>query len=136
MFDLYDKTGQGYIELDAIDHVVRSLNFNPTFDELQAAKAQGDPNGTGYVDFPTLQSLLPSLNTRGMNKAELNGCFSVFDRNDDQCIQITELQYALTNLGNKVAPDTVDELVQEAQIPLTEAKAPYSAFTEILTQNL
>lgn len=136
MFDLYDKTGDGFIELDVMDHVVRSLNFNPTFDELAAVKATADPSQTGYIDFATFQSILSQVSHRTMNPQELNACFSVFDRNDDQCIQITELSYALTNLGNKVNPDSVDELVQEAQIPMTEAKAPYSKFIQILTAPL
>jgi calmodulin len=133
MFDLF-STGEGErIQTDAIGHVVRALNFNPTGAELSGAMMQADPSNEGWVDWAAFQQVFPSLSSRPMNAGELNQAFSVFDRNLDGKIQISEFHYVMTNLGNKVSDESVDELVAEAQIPETESKAPYTVFTQILT---
>mmetsp|Transcript_20746 Transcript_20746/g.30866 ORF Transcript_20746/g.30866 Transcript_20746/m.30866 type:complete len:146 (+) Transcript_20746:36-473(+) len=133
MFDLFDKTGDGKIETSALGHVVRSLNFNPLEAEINMVLPQADPENTGFIDYATFQSVLPQLSVRPCTeKTSLETAFSVFDRNQDHNIQISELHYVLTNLGEKVSDESVDELVATAQIPPADSKADYSKFINII----
>ncbi|CAG5127785.1 unnamed protein product, partial [Candidula unifasciata] len=50
-FNLFDKDGDGFITTSELGTVMRSLNQNPTSDELQDMINEVDADGSGTIDF-------------------------------------------------------------------------------------
>lgn len=47
---------------------------------------------------------------------EIKEAFKVFDRDDNGFISAAELRHVMTNLGEKLSDEEVDEMVREADI--------------------
>jgi hypothetical protein len=48
------------------------------------------------------------------SEAELKDAFKVFDKDDNGFISAAELRHVMTNLGEKLTDDEVDEMIREA----------------------
>lgn len=59
-FSLFDKDGDGIIDIKHLGLLVRSLNRNPTEQELEEMASEVDPLGKGRVEFPDFLSIMAS----------------------------------------------------------------------------
>ena len=50
------------------------------------------------------------------SKEELTLCFKVFDTDGDGSISAAELRHVMTNLGEKLTDEDVDEMIREADV--------------------
>ena len=50
------------------------------------------------------------------NEDEIREAFRVFDKDGNGFISAAELRYVMTNIGEKLTDEEVDEMVQEADI--------------------
>jgi len=56
VFNEFDKDGEGTISTNEIGNVMRSVGYNPSYQELQQMIATADKDGDGTVDFPEFLS--------------------------------------------------------------------------------
>merc|ERR1711998_183659 len=87
--------------------VMRSLGQNPTEAELQDMINEVDADGNGTIDFPEFCTLM----ARKMKEA-----VRVFDKDGNGFISAAELRHIMTNLGEKLTDEEVDEMIREADI--------------------
>merc|ERR1712094_122908 len=87
---------------------------NPTEAELQDMINEVDADGNGTIDFPEFLSLM----ARKMKdtEEELVEAFKVFDRDGNGFISAAELRHVMTNLGEKLTDEEVDEMIREADV--------------------
>ncbi len=57
-FKFFDKDGDGIINTNQLDLLIRSLNQNPTNKQLSQMKQDIDPDNTGRVDLPEFLALM------------------------------------------------------------------------------
>jgi len=114
-FSLFDKRGNGRVTIDSLGDLLRACGQNPTLSEIEDLKRSA---GGSDFDFPTFTSILnrpngfrdpgdPSTYTRG---------FQVFDKELTGFIGVGQLRYILTNLGEKMSDEEVDELLKAVDV--------------------
>ncbi|XP_037758293.2 calmodulin-A [Chelonia mydas] len=113
-FSLFDKDGDGSITTSELGNVMQSLGQNPTEAELQDMIGELDTDGSGTVDFPEFLSLMARKMRDMDSEEEIREAFRVFDEDGIGYISAAELRHVMTNLGEKLTDEEVDEMIKEA----------------------
>ena len=113
-FSLADKNGTGSIQMKEVGMVVRALGMNPSDEELQdMLHGRGDGVHLNYQEF---LDIVGNRMNEVDNEDELREAFAVFDRDGQGFIRAAELRHMMTNLGEKLSDQEVDDMIREAGI--------------------
>ncbi|CAM1511646.1 Fc.00g091590.m01.CDS01 [Cosmosporella sp. VM-42] len=134
-FALFDKRGNGRVALDSLGDLLRACGQNPTLSEIQDLEKNvggdckyqicdaetlsrphldGTDDAPAAVDFETFQRILNrpgGFRDPGEPEEYCRG-FQVFDKDMTGFIGVGQLKYILTNLGEKMTDEEVDELLK------------------------
>jgi len=114
-FTLYDKDADGKISTQELGTVVRSLGQSPTeaeVDEISKNMIRGPTFG-----LPELLQVMARFMGESRNKSdEIRESFSVFDRDGTGMISAAELRHVMTNIGEKLSDQEVDEMIREIEV--------------------
>ncbi|MBA0690071.1 hypothetical protein Goari_007767 [Gossypium aridum] len=113
-FSLFDKDGDGCITTKELGTVMRSLGQNPTEAELQGMINEVDADQNGSIDFPEFLNLIARKMKDIDSEEELKEAFKVFDKDQNGFISAAELRLVMTNLGEILTDEEVDEMIHEA----------------------
>ncbi|CAN6815023.1 unnamed protein product [Brassica oleracea] len=156
-FSLFDKDGDGtYIFIPILDRilldslsmwifiycvgcittkelgtVMRSLGQNPTEAELQDMINEVDADGNGTIDFPEFLNLMARKMKDTDSEEELKEAFRVFDKDQNGFISAAELRHVMTNLGEKLTDEEVDEMIKEADVD-GDGQINYEEFVKVM----
>ena len=87
---------------------------------MKEASLKGDPtrcaSKRGTIDFPEFLSLMARKMKDTDTEEELIEAFKVFDRDGNGFISAAELRHVMTNLGEKLTDEEVDEMIREADV--------------------
>jgi calmodulin len=132
VFSLFDKDGDRTIPTKELGTVMRSLGQNPTGAELEDMINEVDADGNGTIDFPELLSLMESRWCLSLiTEEELIDSFKVFDRDGNGFISAAEIRHVMTNLGEKLTDEEVDETIREADVNV-DGQIDYEEFTRMM----
>ena len=115
-FDLFDTDGSGSIDAKELKVAMRALGFEPRKEEVRKMIADIDRDGSGTIDFPEFLSLMARKMKDTDTEEELVEAFKVFDRDGNGLISAAELRHVMTNLGEKLTDEEVDEMIREADV--------------------
>ncbi|KAF9028904.1 hypothetical protein BDZ89DRAFT_744122 [Hymenopellis radicata] len=115
-FSLFDKDGDGTITTKELGTVMRSLGQNPTEAELQDMINEVDADGNGTIDFPEFLTMMARKMRDTDSEEEIKEAFKVFDKDGNGFISAAELRHVMTNLGEKLSDNEVDEMIREADV--------------------
>ncbi|EZF24078.1 hypothetical protein H112_03320 [Trichophyton rubrum D6] len=131
-FSLFDKRGTGRVALESLGDLLRACGQNPTLAEISdlekgiggdcelihwlviEAKAKQKLIYEGLVDFDAFSKVLNrpgGFRDPGEPEEYCRG-FQVFDKDMTGYIGVGQLRYILTNLGEKMSDEEVDELLK------------------------
>merc|ERR1712023_553583 len=130
-FALFDKDGDGTITTKELGTVMRSLGQNPTEAELQDMINEVDADGNGTIDFTEFLALMARKMKDTDTEEELREAFKVFDRDNNGFISASELRHVMTNLGEKLTDEEVDEMIREADID-GDGQVNYQEFVKMM----
>ncbi|KAK1939825.1 calmodulin [Babesia divergens] len=130
-FSLFDRDGDGSITTKELGTVMRSLGQNPTEAELADMINEIDTNGSGAIDFPEFLILMARKMKEGDTEEELVQAFKVFDRDGNGFISAQELRHVMTNLGEKLTNEEVEEMLREADVD-GDGKINYEEFVKLM----
>ncbi|KAF3576228.1 hypothetical protein DY000_02032454 [Brassica cretica] len=145
-FSLFDKDGDGTFSLlqpppnvrdiscittKELGTVMRSLGQNPTEAELQDMINEVDADGNGTIDFPEFLNLMARKMKDTDSEEELKEAFRVFDKDQNGFISAAELRHVMTNLGEKLTDEEVDEMIKEADVD-GDGQINYEEFVKVM----
>jgi len=109
-FSLFDKRGTGRVPADALGDLLRACGQNPTLAEI----ADLEKNVGKEFDFDSFSRILnrPGGFREPGEPDEYCRGFQVFDKDMTGFIGVGQLRYVLTNLGEKMSDEEVDELLK------------------------
>ncbi|KAG1342689.1 putative Calmodulin [Cocos nucifera] len=130
-FSLFDKDGDGCITTKELSTVMRSLGQNPTEAELQDMINEVDADQNGTIDFSEFLNLMARKMKDTDSEEELKEAFKVFDKDQNGFISAAELRHVMTNLGEKLTDEEVDEMIREADID-GDGQVNYEEFVRMM----
>ena len=74
------------------------------------------PLGNGTIDFPEFLTMMARKMKDTDSEEEIREAFRVFDKDGNGFISAAELRHVMTNLGEKLTDEEVDEMIREADI--------------------
>ncbi|CAG8971003.1 hypothetical protein HYALB_00007673 [Hymenoscyphus albidus] len=109
-FALFDKRGNQRVALDSLGDLLRACGQNPTLSEIRDL----EKNVGSDFDFETFSKILnrPGGFREPGEPEEYCRGFQVFDKDMTGFIGVGQLRYILTNLGEKMSDEEVDELLK------------------------
>jgi len=130
-FSLFDKDGDGTITTKELGTVMRSLGQNPTEAELQDMINEVDADGNGTIDFPEFLTMMARKMKDTDSEEEIVEAFKVFDKDGNGFISAAELRHVMTNLGEKLTDEEVDEMIREADVD-GDGQINYEEFVKMM----
>ncbi|CAH9095493.1 unnamed protein product [Cuscuta epithymum] len=115
-FNFFDKDGDGCITIEELATVIRSLDHNPSKEELQDMIDEVDTNGNGTIEFSEFINLMAKKIKETDEDEEIKEAFKVFDKDQNGYISASELRHTMINLGEKLTEEEVEEMIREADL--------------------
>ncbi|KAJ1413889.1 EF-Hand 1, calcium-binding site [Sesbania bispinosa] len=109
-FCLFDKDG------DELGSAIRSVDENPTLEELQIMMNEVDTDGNGTIEFEEFLNLMATKMKETEAEEELKEAFRVFDKDQDGYISPSELRSVLRSIGEKVTEEELEQMIKEADL--------------------
>ena len=110
---------------------MRNLGRNPSEEELKQMIREVDLDGNGTIDFKEFLCLMVKKMKGTDTEEELLEAFKVFDRDGNGYITSHELRYIMTNLGEGLTPEEVEEMVKEADLD-NDGQIDYDEFVKMM----
>ncbi|KAK6170331.1 hypothetical protein SNE40_018745 [Patella caerulea] len=131
-FSLFDKNGDGKVTNKELGTVMISLGQTPTEAELQDMIDEVDTDGNGTIDFSEFLVMMARKLKDIHGQNEIREAFRVFDKDGNGFISAAELRHVMTNLGEKLTDEEVDEMIREADID-GDGLINYEEFVQVIT---
>ncbi|KHN10087.1 Calmodulin-like protein 11 [Glycine soja] len=132
-FGLFDKDGDGCITVEELATVIRSLDQNPTEEELQDMINEVDTDGNGTIEFVEFLNLMAKKMKETDAEEDLKEAFKVFDKDQNGYISASEgyLRHVMINLGEKLTDEEVEQMIKEADLD-GDGQVDYDEFVKMM----
>ena len=116
------------LHLKVVDLVILiSLSLTLSF----FVSPQIDADGSGTIDFPEFLTMMARKMKDTDSEEEILEAFKVFDKDGNGFISAAELRHIMTNLGEKLTDEEVDEMIREADID-GDGQINYEEFVKMM----
>jgi calmodulin len=83
---------------------------------ISGSKPDQFVTGSGTVEFPEFLTMMVRHMRDNDSDEDLKAAFRVFDKDGSGKISAGELRHVMTNLGEKLTDEEVDEMMREADV--------------------
>ncbi|CBY17793.1 unnamed protein product [Oikopleura dioica] len=116
-FQLFDKDGNGTIEIDELKIVLSSLGQPATQEELEELMKLADIDGDGTIDldeFIEMMRVQDAMETENSHEETLRETFQLFDTDGSGKISSSELKQVMEKLGDHLTDSQIQAMIKEA----------------------
>merc|ERR1740117_165955 len=110
-FDSFDKLKDQTIEISQLGPFLRWMNFNPTAKDLREYAAEFDPTHKGIITRRACTKIVDRRQKDPDTYDELIQALKIFDKTGTGQITVPEMRYILTQLGDKMPEEQVDDVI-------------------------
>ena len=96
--------------------------------------SQVDADGNGTIDFPEFLTMMARKMKDTDSAEEIKEAFKVFDKDGNGYISAAELRHIMTNLGEKLTDEEVDEMIREADVD-GDGQINYDEFVDMVRKS-
>uniref|UniRef100_A0A8C9D3T0 Calmodulin like 5 n=1 Tax=Panthera leo TaxID=9689 RepID=A0A8C9D3T0_PANLE len=132
-FSMFDKDGNGKINVQELGAVMQALGENPSEAELKQLIARVDTDGDGHISFDEFLAEMAKIVKSSGSEAEMREVFRAFDLDGDGHISVNELKQAMAKLGENPSQEELDAMIQGADVD-QDRQVNYEEFVRILSQ--
>ncbi|RUS70771.1 hypothetical protein EGW08_021473, partial [Elysia chlorotica] len=105
-FSLFDKDGNGTIDVKELGPVMRALGQNPTQREIDDLMKKADVDASGSLGYDEYVQVINSFAlTPNDVEIQLRQAFLVFDRDKSGTLNLSELREVLCGMGEPLTED-------------------------------
>lgn len=130
-FCMLDKDGDGCITIEELAAAIKSLDHNPTEEELRNMINEVDLDGNGTIEFLEFLNLMATKMKENEAQEELKEAFKVFDKDQDGYISPSELRHVMMNLGEKLTDEELEQMIREADLD-GDGQVNYEEFARMM----
>ena len=129
--------GRVFVEtfIEACCFAAFSISHNPFYvlfaKPNETLRKQIDADGSGTIDFPEFLTMMARKMKDTDSEEEILEAFKVFDKDGNGFISAAELRHIMTNLGEKLTDEEVDEMIREADID-GDGQINYEEFVKMM----
>ncbi len=113
-FEIFDRDKDGYITAKELIQVMKSLNQDPSEQEINEMIKQVDLDNNGRIDFNEFAELMTKRSKETDIEEEVINAFRVLDKQGQGTISTVELRHLMVTLGDKLTEEEVEEMLREA----------------------
>ena len=113
-FEMFDKNKDGKITIMELANVMRSLNLDPTEEELKEMIDEVDLDGNGEIDFEEFVTLMNRRSKETDTEEVILNAFRVFDIEGNGLLSITDMRHIMINMTNSGLEDDLDDILINA----------------------
>eukprot|EP00745_Piridium_sociabile_P000132 TRINITY_DN100937_c0_g1_i1.p1 TRINITY_DN100937_c0_g1~~TRINITY_DN100937_c0_g1_i1.p1 ORF type:complete len:175 (-),score=33.80 TRINITY_DN100937_c0_g1_i1:60-545(-) len=115
VFDNFDKSGDGFLELTEMEDAIRTVASSIPEDEVKLLVDDLDENGDGQLDFQEFYTVMRKKMLGLECEDDVIQAFQLIDRDKNGFLSPPELRFLLTTTGrNPLSSDEADELIHLA----------------------
>jgi calmodulin len=107
-----------------------STSLSPSL-HLSLFHIQIHADGSGTIDFTEFLTMMARKMKDTDSEEEILEAFKVFDKDGNGFISAAELRHIMTNLGEKLTDEEVDEMIREADID-GDGQINYEEFVKMM----
>ena len=115
-YSLYDTDGDGAITSEELGTIMRSLGQDPTEAELKDMITEVDADNNGMIDFPEFLTMMQCKTKDSDPEEDILEAFRVLDKDGNGSICASDLKIVMTNLGENLTDEEIEEMIKEADI--------------------
>ena len=93
--------------------------------------AEVDVDGNGSIDFQEFLTLMSKKMKEHDVEEEFMECYKLFNKDHEGRVRCDELRYVLTNLGDKLPMEMVNEMIDEADVE-KDGRLNYEEFCRMM----
>ncbi|CAF4523426.1 unnamed protein product, partial [Rotaria socialis] len=113
--------------------VLADLGYNVPESELTTLINQLDMDKSGTIEFEEYLSFMLTFIKKNITTEDnLKDAFNLFDQNNDGYIETKDLREIMTNLGERITDEDIDEMMREADID-KDFKVNFYEFQRIMS---
>ncbi|KAI9295190.1 calcium ion binding, calmodulin [Neoconidiobolus thromboides FSU 785] len=129
-FGYYDRDRDGFISVQDLGTVMRSLGQTPSDNDVQNLISQLNQSN-GLINFEQLVAIMEENKKNTSTEEQIMDAFKVFDKEGKGLIPTQELKHVLTSLGEKLSDQEAEDMISEADRD-NSGFIDYSAFVSML----
>ncbi|BFF88806.1 calmodulin-like [Drosophila madeirensis] len=133
VFNMFDQENTGALPLKQIKYLMRAVAVFPTDLELMDIYAEIDTNGSGEMLRDDFLYIMCKMYKHMTPEDEIIAAFKVFDKEDTGVIAESEFRHIMTNLGEKMSEDEIEEIIRDAESD-TEGNIDYVRFVKMMSE--
>ena len=110
-FEMFDKNKDGKITIIELANVMRSLNLDPTEEELKEMIDEVDLDGNGEIDFEEFVTLMNRRSKETDTEEVILNAFRVFDIEGNGLLSITDMRHIMINMTDSGLEDDLNDIL-------------------------